>query len=228
MTSENQDGTGDFFDDLDNEYRDSADEYLEKIRREAYRYHEIATITEVNGTCPYGHKQGDVHKLTNMNSDNMCGSLYNVIHPSLTTLHYGGTLPWKGDPTVFNGTCEEGIVKTEIKRVQLEKPIVFRTPNTVVDMTGKGFEGIDKYRIYLEVLGVANHCTWGHKEDHKIELDLFNIGKVCGFLYWEIYQYVNLLLSGGSAPWEPDPNIMHGCCPDPYNQVTYRLIREER
>jgi uncharacterized repeat protein (TIGR04076 family) len=218
----------DFMQELEKETRASMPDFYEKIKREAYRYYEEVTITDISGTCPYGHKAGDVFKVTNMNADSMCGSLYQPIHTNLVTLHYGGTLPWEKDPETFNGICHEGRVRVAVRRVELPKPQVLRTENRITDMTGKGFAGIDTYRIYLETISVANSCTWGHCEGQKVELDAFNIGRVCGFLYWEIYQYVNLLLAGGSAAWEADPDIMHGCCPDPFNQVTYRLIREKR
>ncbi|MFC1592331.1 TIGR04076 family protein [Thermodesulfobacteriota bacterium] len=220
--------TEDLFQDLDQQNRENWDEYLQNIQREAYRYCEEVTITEINGPCPYGHQAGEVFKVTNMNADSMCGSLYQAIHANLVSLHYGGGLPWEQAPDTFRGVCPEGRVQVGVKRVELPKPTVLRTENRLVDMTGKGFTGIDTYRIHLEVLGVANKCTWGHGDGQKVELDIFNIGKVCGFLYWEIYQYLNLLLAGGSAPWEAEPDILHGCCPDPYNQVAFRLIREKR
>ena len=220
--------SNDFMNDLDKENRENLDGYLEKIKNEAYRYYEKVTITDIKGDCPYGHKKHDVFKVTNMNSDSMCGSLYQSIHPNLTTIHYGGTLPWEKESDSFKGICPEHRVSVEVKRIELEKPTPFKTENRMVNMTGKGFSGNDRYKIFLEVLSVANNCTWGHKDGHRIELDNFNIGKVCGFMYWEIYQYVNLLLSGGCAPWEAEPHILHGCCPDPFNQVTYRLVREER
>ncbi len=223
-------GTGhddNFMNNLNEQNMEEVDDYLEKIRREAYRYCEDVTITDINGTCPYGHTAGDTFTLTNMNSNNMCGSLYQAIHPNLVTLHYGGLLPWSGEP-VFSGICAEGRVKVEVKRRELPKPTALRTENTFRDMTGKGFSGIDTYRVYLETVSVANKCTWGHCEGQRVELDCFNVGKVCGFLYWELYQYLNVLLSGGSMAWEADPDSIHGCCPDPFNQVTYRLIREKR
>lgn len=222
------DATKDFIQELDRDNRENVDDYLEKIRREAYRFCEEATITAVEGTCPYGHKVGDCFRLTNMNSGGMCGSLYQPIHTNLVTLHYGGTLPWGDDPESFTGTCMEGRVQVTVKRVELPRPTVVRTENMTVDMTGQGYSGVDTYRIYLETISVANKCSWGHCEGQRSELDPFNVGKVCGFLYWELYQYMMLLLSGGHAPWEADPGIIHGCCPDPFNQLTYRLIREKR
>ncbi|MCP4713557.1 MAG: TIGR04076 family protein [Deltaproteobacteria bacterium] len=219
----------DFMEDLDRENRESVDDYLAKIRREAYRYYEKVTITAVNGDCPYGHCEGDTFSVTNMNADSMCGSLYQVIHPCVTTLHYGGALCWESSPDAYTtGVCPEGRVHVQVKRIELPTPKALRTENRIVDMTGKGYAGIDKYRITLETISVANKCTWGHTPDQRLELDCFNIGGVCGFMYWEIYQYVNVLLAGGSMAWESEPDIIHGCCPDPFNQVTYRLIREER
>ena len=122
MTEENKD----FMQELDRENRETMEDYLEKIRREAYRYCEEVIVTEVEGTCPYGHKKGDCFRLTNMNSDGMCGSLYQPIHTNLVTLHYGGTMLW-GEPESFTGTCMEGRVQVTVKRVELPKPTVVRT-----------------------------------------------------------------------------------------------------
>ena len=55
MTEENKD----FMQELDRENRETMEDYLEKIRREAYRYCEEVIVTDVEGTCPYGHKKGD-------------------------------------------------------------------------------------------------------------------------------------------------------------------------
>ena len=134
----------DFMDEIDKENRGSVEGYLEKIRTEAYRYYEEVTITEINGDCPYGHKKGEVFKVTNMNSDSMCGSLYQAIHSNMTTIHYGGTLPWEKDVSTFKGICAKNRVKVEVKRIELEKPKPFRTENRLVDMTGKGFSGNDR------------------------------------------------------------------------------------
>jgi hypothetical protein len=46
----------DFMQELDRENREALQDYLDKIRREAYRYREEVTITFIDGACPYGHK----------------------------------------------------------------------------------------------------------------------------------------------------------------------------
>ena len=206
-----------------------SDEAIANIGKIINRYYQEVTITKVNGKCPYGHKEGEKYRVTSMNHDGLCGSLYYTIHAPVTTLHYGGGIPWEKDACFSKGFCPEmGKVEVEVKRIKQETPTFVKTRADIKDMTGKGFPGLDKHRVHLEVISIGNKCTWGHKEGQRLEVDPFNIGKVCGFMYWEIYHFINLLFSGGSLPWEADENIIHGCCPDVFNQLTYRLMREER
>ena len=116
----------------------------------------------------------------------------------------------------------------EVRRMKRDTFSVFRTRPTLRDMIGKGFPSLDKYRVFVEILGVERHCTWGHRKGQRLEVDPFNIGDVCANLYWGAYQFINLLLTGGSLPWENDKHIIHSMCPDIFNQTSYRLIREER
>jgi len=218
--------------DLIEEFREDEqmndEDVVAQIMSIVNRFYQQATITDVTGTCPYGHCKGDSFKLTSMNSDSLCGAMYQAVHSQIVTLHHGGNLQWGKDPETYNGVCPEGVVHLEVKRVAKKDRDFFKTPSKYVDMTKKDFPGLDKYRIYLEVISIANNCVWGHKEGDRFELDAFNIGKCCGFMYRGIYHYINILLSGGGMAWEGDKNIIHGCCPDPFNQLTYRLIREER
>ena len=204
------------------------DDVVAQIMEVVNRYYQEATITDVSGSCPYGHCKGDRFKLTSMNSDGLCGGMYQAIHSQIVTLHHGGELQWGKNPDSHSGICPEGVVSVDVKRVAKEDRSFFRTGIKAVDMTGKEFPGIDKYRIYLEVISIANNCVWGHREGERLELDAFNVGTCCGFMYRGIYHYINLLLSGGGLAWEGDKHIVHGCCPDPFNQLTYRLVREER
>ena len=193
------------------------------------RYSHTAVITAVKGLCPYGHQVGDRFTLTGMNHDCLCGSFYQQLQSSLMTLEYGGGVPWEQNPNLFTAICpERGTVQVEITRQEQEKPVYIKTRTDARVMIGKGFPQIDKYRVYLEILGVENICMWKHCEGERFEVDPFNIGKCCGALYKMAYPFINLLLTGGSVPWEGETHIIHGTCPDPYDLVTYRLIREER
>ncbi|RMF95290.1 MAG: TIGR04076 family protein [Candidatus Schekmanbacteria bacterium] len=210
------------------EIETTPDFFKEVISAINKQYAEL-TITEVEGKCPYGHKEGEKFRISAMNSDGLCGSLYAAIEPSVFTLDYGGNYPWEHKTKYFKYACPEmGKVKVEVRHKEKEDIRVLKTKKPAVDMTGKGYAGIDKYRIFVEILGIERHCTWGHRVGHKFEIDPFNVGNVCGCLYWSAYRFMNVLFEGASLPWEAEENIIHGMCPDIHNQVIYRLIREER
>jgi uncharacterized repeat protein (TIGR04076 family) len=192
------------------------------------RYYSEVTITKVSGECPYGHKEGEQYRTTAMNHAGICGSLWRIIQPSILALQYEGGPVWE-EPGFFKGLCPEmGRVQVEVKHKKKEDSKTLRTEARVRDMTGKGYPALDKYKVFVEILGVERHCMWAHREGQKFEIDPFNIGKVCGSLYWHAHHYLEVLFGGGSFPWEAEPHIIHGACPDIYNQAIFRLIREER
>lgn len=202
---------------------------LRAVLAEINSQYEDVTITKVNGHCPYGHKEGEKHTITSMNTDGLCGSLFANIVPSVFTTHYGGGLPWEKENGVFRGLCPElGKVEVEVRRIKKGDAKVLKTKKESKPVTGIGFDAIDKYRLCLEIIDIERHCTYGHVAGQKVEVDPFNTGNICGFLYWSAYRLMNLLLKGGSLPWEAKPNIIHGVCPDPYNVTTFRLTRENR
>ena len=75
----------------DNEINE-LDEYAANVLKEENRYYQEVTVIRVKGDCPYGHKEGDVFKVTCMNSDAICGSLLKGIFHSIIVKHYGGSL----------------------------------------------------------------------------------------------------------------------------------------
>ena len=66
---------------------DKGDSVVAKILNGENRFYEEATITRVTGKCPYGHREGETFRVTALNSDGLCGSLYKAMHASLATLH---------------------------------------------------------------------------------------------------------------------------------------------
>ncbi len=205
------------------------DDFVRKIIEAENRYCQEITITDVQGECPYGHVKGDVFRVTNCNNDGLCGALYKAIHSQIITLHYGGSLPWEKTPDEFRGLCPEmGKVSVSVKRIEKEDFTFFKTLPPPRDMTQKGFRGIDKYRLVIEITGLENECAWGHSPGERFEVDPFNTGGVCGYLYSRIYDFINLYNSGANLPWEFEENTIMSACPDSYNLISFRLIRESR
>jgi len=201
---------------------------IASVSKSVKKFCQELTITKVDGTCPYGHKEGEQHIVTATYHGGICGALWQSNHSSFSSIHYGGSIAWEKDPRQFTALCPEmGKVRIQVKATE-RIDSSFRKKIEFKDMTGKGFNGLDKYRTHIEILDVGHHCMHGLKAGQKHEVDLFNMGEVCGFLYWGAYQFLQVLYAGGNPPWEPDPDIAHGVCPDIYNQVVYRIVREKR
>ena len=204
-------------------------EVVKRFRDFENRYRQEVSITKVTGECPYEHTEGDKYRVSNCNNDGLCGALYTSLHTSIVTVHYWGCLPWSKEPDTYRSICPEMKVQVEVKRMEQEKRTLLKTQAKARKMIGKGFPAIDKYRAFIEILGVDKVCTWGHQEGQRFEIDPFNVGGVCGFLYSKVYPYLNVLLAGVTLPWIPEgEQVMYQVCPDSYNQTSYRLIVEER
>ena len=204
-------------------------EVILNVAKAVKKYYQEVTITKVSGVCPYGHKEGERHRITSTVHDGLCGALWQANHSSIASLHYGGSVCLDKEEHHFKGVCPEmGKVEIEVRAAQRKDAPPLNRKANFIDMTGKGFSGVDRYRVYMEIIGIAHNCMYGLKPGQKFEVDPFNISEACGYLYWGAYGFINLLLTGGCAPWEPEENIIHGICPDLYNQVSYLLIREER
>jgi uncharacterized repeat protein (TIGR04076 family) len=204
------------------------EEILKKYQESENRYLQQVTITKINGLCPYGHKVGESFQVTNCNNNGLCGALYNQLHPSILTLHYWGRLPWEKDDGCIKAMCPEMKVQVEVQRIGKKDREFLKTESSFKDMTGRGFKTLEKHRAFIEILDVEYHCAWGHKEGQRFEIDPFNTGNVCGFLYSKVYPYLNVHLSGASVPWAMEDNVMNSVCPDSYNQASFRLVIEER
>jgi uncharacterized repeat protein (TIGR04076 family) len=211
------------------EHLNEIDEAVASVLRAENRYYQEVTVTGVTGECPYGHRPGDQFKITTMNSDGICGSLLKSIFFPITTLHYGGSLLWEQNPDVTQGCCPEGgKVQVAIKRVKREETTLLKTPFQMKEMTSKGYPALDKYRVFVEVRDIAVNCYWGHKIGDKFEIDPFNVGGACCFLYAQLYPYIHVLLSGTAPPWAWDEHTVMGECPDTYDRLAYRLFVKER
>lgn len=205
------------------------DEIVRQFTESENRYRHDVTITKVEGVCPYGHRKGDRFQITNCNNDGLCGALFKTIHSQLITMHYGGSIPWEQDPNIFHGLCPEmGKVQVVAKRVEKENFKLFKTHPSPVDMTGKGLRGLDDYRLFIEITDVANRCAWGNRPGKRYEVDPFNTGGACGYLYSKYYDFITLFSSGAHVPWEFEADTLMSVCPDAYNQVSFRLVREKR
>jgi len=205
------------------------DEAVLQILQAENRFYQEVTVTAVSGACPYGHRPGDTFKVTTMNSGGLCGALLKSIFFQITALHYGGHPVWEGRPDCTQGCCPEGgRVQVAIKRIARQEKSLLKTPGPFKDMTGKGYPALDRYRMFVEVCDIAVNCYWGHRVGDILEVDPFNVGGACCFLYTQLYPYIHVLLAGVAPPWAGSEHAVMGECPDIYDRLAYRLFLEKR
>jgi uncharacterized repeat protein (TIGR04076 family) len=67
----------------------------------ATRYDVRVTLKSQLKTCPNGHKVGDIWLIQRKTPAGICMGPFNSLFPFITTLRFGGTLPWekKGEGT---------------------------------------------------------------------------------------------------------------------------------
>jgi uncharacterized repeat protein (TIGR04076 family) len=69
----------------------------------------------------------------------------------------------------------------------------------------------------------------GPCENHKVGDEFVVGGKTppnrCPGPYYPLFPFAQVLLYGGSFPWEQDPNKATIACPDPENAVVFELRR---
>jgi uncharacterized repeat protein (TIGR04076 family) len=70
---------------------DESDNIVAKILKGENRYYQEVTIAGITGDCPYGHREGEKYKVTALNSDGLCGSLYKTIHAAMMLQASGRT-----------------------------------------------------------------------------------------------------------------------------------------
>ena len=203
-------------------------EWAENVIKGENRYCQKAVITKVNGACPFGHQEGDTFTLTGLHAGGICGALLTAIMQPIVTLHYDGELVW-ADKDSFSGSCPEGgCVTVEVQRQKNKSGEMVKKQFSWREMTAKGYPGIDKYRVFVEIEHIEGNCMWGHSVGDRIEIDPFNVNGMCSLFYNQLYPYLHVLLSGKTPPWATRQNSMGGECPDIFNRLSFRMSIEPR
>jgi len=91
---------------------------------------------------------------------------------------------------------------------------------------------IEGEKVKLKIVSVKGKCEAGHVAGQEFDLSgdvtigySGKPGVLCQALFYNIYPNYRTLKFGGSLPWEPDPDVIHVPCPDPFNPVMVQLFR---
>lgn len=82
--------------------------------------------------------------------------------------------------------------------------------------------------ISIKIINIleGGKCSIGHQIGDNFNFEKER-GTICPHAMNVIFPYIVGLQSGGSFPWEKDPNSISVCCPDPNNPVVFKITRKK-
>jgi len=81
------------------------------------------------------------------------------------------------------------------------------------------------YQVKAKVISQKGTCSAGHKTgDEFIIGDTLPAG-MCSWAFYSLFPFVSALQSGGSFPWEINPDKTTVACPDAESPLVFELTR---
>jgi len=83
----------------------------------------------------------------------------------------------------------------------------------------------ESYKVSIRVVSQKGTCEAGHKVGDRWVVDEKTPEGLCLFAFSSLLPFLQVLMFGGSFPWESDPDVTTVACPDPANPVVFELRR---
>ena len=81
------------------------------------------------------------------------------------------------------------------------------------------------YQVMARVVSQEGTCAAGLKVGDEFPVGEKTPDNICSFAYTAIFPFAVALMTGGSFPWEKDPERTTVACPDAENPVVIELRR---
>jgi uncharacterized repeat protein (TIGR04076 family) len=81
------------------------------------------------------------------------------------------------------------------------------------------------YQVKAKVISQKGTCSAGHKVGEEFTIDDVVPTGMCSWAFQTLFPIVSALKSGGSFPWEKDPDKTTVACPDAESPVVFELTR---
>ena len=88
-------------------------------------------------------------------------------------------------------------------------------------------EEMKERKIKVRVVSQKGTCVACHKVGDEFEITDICPQGMCAWAFFTIFPFAQVLICGGTFPWEDDPNRTTVACPDPASPVVFELIREK-
>lgn len=88
-------------------------------------------------------------------------------------------------------------------------------------------EEIGNRKIKARVISQKGTCVAGHRVGDEFEISDICPANLCSWAFYTIFPFAQVLICGGSFPWESNPDTTTVACPDPASPVVFELTREK-
>jgi uncharacterized repeat protein (TIGR04076 family) len=82
-------------------------------------------------------------------------------------------------------------------------------------------------KIQARVISQKGTCVMGYKTGQEFVISDVCPKGMCAWAFHTLFPFAQVLISGGSFPWEADPDKATVACPDPANPVVFELVRKK-
>ena len=79
--------------------------------------------------------------------------------------------------------------------------------------------------VIAKVISQKGTCAAGHRVGDEFPVGEMTPPGVCSWAFCTLFPFAEVLLFGGSFPWEKDPDRTTAACPDPENPAVFELRR---
>ncbi|MFC2000399.1 TIGR04076 family protein [Chloroflexota bacterium] len=79
--------------------------------------------------------------------------------------------------------------------------------------------------VIAKVISQMGTCEAGHRVGDEFVIGEKTPPDMCSWGFCALFPFAQVLLFGGSFPWEKDPDKTTVACPDPGNPVVFELKR---
>ena len=73
---------------------------------------------------------------------------------------------------------------------------------------------MQEYDVVIKLIGNRNPCHAGHKVGDEWIFDFRPVQGLCGFAYNSLFPFAVALKTGGTFPWQSNPDVVTVSCPD--------------
>ncbi|MGA9047673.1 MAG: TIGR04076 family protein [Dehalococcoidia bacterium] len=88
-------------------------------------------------------------------------------------------------------------------------------------------EEYENRKVLAKVISQKGTCVAGYKVGHEFMISDVCPKGMCAWAFYTLFPFAQVLISGGSLPWEKDPDKATVACPDPANPVVFELVRKK-